>query len=311
MSAPILPVVIQGPAVAVWNGMHIYVQKNIEVKLNRESFNVETAEGMIDTRHKSQKYEVTLTPVGAMNQELFDGLYFAATDIGKSIFPASPELVIHSITEDKNYTFTRAGITKMPAVELVPTKTCWDSMTFTAIGEADVQPTDAAFMKVYGTPAAWGSGYDETEVLTDIYRAALGARSAPYDAMGSKEGFKIEPLVTVKEMHYADLGIAEIVVASLDVHCSFAPSNLTQQQIDVLLGLQDTVAVLPGQSYAKAGENLVISADAFVATLYQMGAKDAEHTFEIGEHQHKGMLWTSRRKFTAGVMQPLWDFSVV
>jgi hypothetical protein len=157
------------------------------------------------------------------------------------------------------------------------------------------------------------TSFDETKIISDIYSAALGARSAPYNNMGGMDGFEVNFNLLTKEVPNSDVGIADIIKAGVGITVSFAPSNLTEAQVDTLCAIQDTVAVLPGQPYAKANlpEDLVITGavSAAVFTFKQMGAKKSNRTYQIGEHRHTGMDFVNARKWTTGVGQALFSYT--
>jgi hypothetical protein len=310
MSTPVLPSIITGPAVIQENGHFIYVQKDIQVQYDRQSFFVESAHGRRDERHKSMAVKLTFTPVGELRTTADVAKYFphAPADIGKTIFKGA--VVVHSVAEGKTYTYARGGVSKFPKLTLGPTKTPFGDMEITCIGAAATQPTNAAFIKTIATAAFSDTSYDDTKVITDIYTMTIGARSAPYDAVGSIAGFEVEPQLTVKAIEAGDIGIADIIVSDLWLIVTFAPSNLTEAQVDALLGLQDTGAILPGQSYAKAGENLVIDSDAFTLTAARMGAKTAGFVFDKDQHRHRQLMFTTQRTGNITSSTALWTMTV-
>jgi hypothetical protein len=310
MSAIVLPSIITGPAVIQENGHFIYVQKDIQVNYDRQSFFVESAHGRRDERHKSLVVKITFTPVGEFRTTADVGKYFphGPADIGKSIFKGA--VVIHSVAEGKTYTWHRGGVSKYPKLFLGPTKTPFGDMEISCIGAAATSPTDSDYLKTIATVAFSDTSYDDTKVITDIYTMTIGARSAPFDAVGAMNGFEVEPMLTVKQIEAADLGVADIIVSDLWLQLMFAPSNLTEAQVDELLGLQGADVVLPGQSYAKAGETIIIDSDAFTLTAARMGAKNAGFTYDKDEHRHRQLMFTTQRSGNITSSTALWTMTV-
>lgn len=310
MSTPVLPTIIAGPAVIEENGHFIYVQKDIKVDYDVKSFFVDSAHGQRDERFLSRVVKLTFTPVGELRSTADLAKYYphGPADIGKSIFKGAVK--IYSLVEGKHRTYVKGGVSKFPKLFLSPTKTAFGDMEMLCIGDPAVLPTDAAHLKTITTAAFADTSFDDTKVITDIYTATLGARSSPYDAMGSIAGFEVEPIVAVKEIAAGDVGIGAIVVSNLWLKVMFAPSNLTEEQIDALLAVQDTGALLPGQSFAKAGEDLVIDSDAFTLTAKKMGARSAGFVYDKDEHRHRVLEFTTQRQGNITANTTLWTMTV-
>jgi len=311
MSDIILPLFEQGPAAVIFDGYTYYSQAGVSSVLRRESSNIQSdMHGQIDERHKSQRQEISFVPVGELEQ-MSKYFPYAVADIGKSIFGATNKpVVIHTYADGKTVTFPRAAITKLPSLHLGPNKTPFDTMTITAIGKRVTQQTDSAWWKTIASVAFSDTGFDDTKIITDVYNAALGARSTPYDAMGAIEGFKFDVNLGLKDVMDDGTGLHDIILQSMTGQVSFAPNNLTESQIDALLSLQNSGVMVPGQSYAKADEDLVITADAGVFTLYKAGPKDNSVEYQTGTPRPKEIVLVSKRTWTGGVPNELFDFSL-
>lgn len=313
MSTIVLPTIIQGPAVVEHNGKFIYVQKDVSVKEATETLEIASAYGGRGKRFKSRTVKIGFTPVGDMISTAdFNKLYpFGPTSIGKSIFGATPTVKIHSLTEGKVHCFSRGGISKYADLSLGPTHQPLGSMEITCIPKAASQPTAVDYWKAaLATETFADTTFDDTKIFTDIYNAALGARSAPFNAMGSMDGFKVTPELKVKPIPAGDIGIADIIVDDLDCSVEFAPSNLSDDNIDTLLALQGTGALVPGQAFGAANEDLVIDSDSFSATIYRAGASESDRTFEKGEHRMKALKFVTQRYGNIPTASPLWLFTV-
>lgn len=309
---PPLPSIIQGPAIVIFNGQSYYFKGGIKRSVKRATFDVESdAAGFSDRRLKSTMVEISGTPAGQLTTDAAFGKLFpyAVTDIGKSVFGnADAPLVIHT-KAGQTITYARAALTKLPGLRLKPTDTLFGDITFTCLGKSTVQPTAAGSFNAVASSAFTDATFDGDTIKTARYQAAWGA--APYDVMGSKEGFEIDIAMDLQPIEVDDFGVVDMVLKSLVATAKFAPSNLTEDQVNTLLATQDADVVLPGQSLAKAGRDLVISSDVFAATLYKAGPVDADSSFDVGQHRHGDITWVSRRSWTAGTANPLWLFDVL
>jgi len=90
----------------------------------------------------------------------------------------------------------------------------------------------------------------------------------------------------------------------------FAPANLNETQLDTLLAVQGSSAILPGMSLANAGTDLVITSTPLNVTLKNAGPKDAEYIYTVGQHRFQGVTFMNKHTFTAGAANPLWSFTV-
>ena len=309
---PPLPTILQGPAIVIFNGLAYYFKGGIKRSLKRSTFDVESdAAGFSDRRLKSTVVEISGTPAGQLTTDAAFGKMFpyAVTDIGKSVFGnADAPLVIHT-KAGQTITYARAAITKLPGLRLKPTDTLFGDITFTCLGKGAVQPTTAGSFNAIAAAAFADTTFDGDSIKTARYRVAWGG--APYDAMGSKAGFEIDIAMDLQSVEVDDFGVVDMVLKSMVATAKFAPSSLTEDQVNTLLGIQDADVVLPGQSLTKANRDLVISSDVFSATLYKAGPVDGESTFGVGEHRHGDITWVSRRSWTAGAANPLWLFDVL
>jgi hypothetical protein len=309
---PVLPNIISGPAVLIHNEYSYYSEQGFKLDFQRDSFDVvSNMHGVVDTRLKSDRMKISWKPDG---QIININKYFPyqPSHVGDSIFgkAAGGDTVVIQTKAGKRYTWQRGAITKLPKLSLCPTVPLLGDMEITCIGKTlTTQRTDAAFWKTAADQAFADTTWDDTKIITAVYKAAYGA--APYDAIGSMAGFEIEIAMDTKEITAVDVGIADIRLKGLKAMARFAPSNLTEAQIDTLLAMQGADAIQIGQSFARSDTDLVISSDVFQATIYKAGPVGYSMLYEATEHQLQGVEFASKRKFTAGVAQPLWLFEVL
>jgi hypothetical protein len=321
MANVILPTIIQGPAYVTHGGVTTFVQRDIAITVNSESWNPETAYGMIGERLKARTAKAVVTPVGmvtAANLNYYYREHLApATYIGTSMCASG--LVIVSIPSALKYTWAKAAKTKCPSLHCGPGKTAFGSMEFEAIGDPAIQPLTAAHLKTAEEAAgALSTGFEESSITSDIYKAAYGL--TPYDAMGSMDGFDIEFGLTPKKIAAGDVGYADIILASLDITASFAPSSLTETQVDGLLKLDGAEALLPGQEFARglaasAGTpiDLAITGTQLGAafTCKAVGAKEAGYSYQLGEHRLQAVKFVSSRRWATGAETALFSYTGV
>ncbi|ODU24768.1 MAG: hypothetical protein ABS95_01490 [Verrucomicrobia bacterium SCN 57-15] len=307
MSLP-LPSIISEPSVLVYNGNSFYSKDGFKLNYKRDTFKVVSdMAGELDERLLRDSVEISWNPAGQITA-INKFIPFTVADIGKSIFKLADNSVVIWTKSGKKHTWQRGAITKMPQLRLQPSDTLFGDMTITCIGKAATQPTDPAYFKAITSVPFADATFDETAILTAIYSAAWGA--APYAAMGAMNGFQIDIGMTTSTIT-CDLGIADITLSSLSAGARFAPSNLSEADMDALFDFQDAGAVLPGQSITKKDRDLVISSDVFSATIYKAGPKGYAQMFASGKQMHDAIEWGSRRTWAVGVADPLFALSVL
>ena len=307
------PVIIPGPAIVTFGGHSFYSKGGIKLSLKRGTFTVDSdAWGQTDERLKNQMWEVSFRPVGQIGAAADLAPYFPTLAlIGKSVFnpggAGDVPLVIQTLA-GQTITFARAALTKCPALKLAATDTMLADMTFTCLGKSATVLTDAAVQNALTATAFADTTFNGDSIITGRYTAAFGAN--PYDAMLAADGFTVNIEMKLSQPTEVDgFGIVDMSLEGITASATFAPANLTQAQHDTLLAFQGASAVLPGQSLAVAGTDLVISSSLFVVTIKKAGPKDAEYEFQSGVHRFKGITFGSRRTWTAGVSNALWTFA--
>jgi hypothetical protein len=315
MPTPILPNVIIGPAIITWNGKSYYSKAGITASFKRDTFNVETDfDGQIDERVKAQRTEITFQPDGQVSG-LNKYFPYAAAQIGSSVFGASPlPLVIQTkfggaSNTGQTITYPRAAITTLPQLRLRPGDTLFGDITFTCLGNPTVQPNTAGAWQAIADAAFADTSFDETAIITDIYTASYGA--APYNAIGSMAGFELDFAMATETISSDDFGVVDMILKSLTATAKFAPSNLTEAQVQALLNNQGTGYVFPGQSLSKNNTDLVIAgsgngAHTLTVTIKNAGPKQATFMYAANKHRFNAVEFSSKRTWTSGVANPLW-----
>lgn len=331
-----LPTIIQGPAVVVLDGVGIYSEGDITLKRSRETVNPKGQLGNLGERFKSEKTVISFKPIGLYDETVFPKLcpYGTAAETvasGASAMPGFPvctkTVVVHSIIQDKKWTFAKAGVTKMPTITASAGKTLFGDIEITAIGDPTKEPDAADFSAVISSTADWGTGLDESKIVTMPWSLAVGSRSSPFNAIGAQEGFELSLDMSVKEIFDENMGIASIILENVEPKLKFAPNNLTALQIDELCHWGVVTSgndnLKPGQAIARgfgtsnsyAAENYVLTATdptgrALILTLYAAGAKDYDAALGVGIQQHRSIMAVPMQKFTSGVKQKMFDFII-
>ncbi len=313
MADPVIPVVIRGPAVIIRDSNTFYTQGNIAVKRKRPTFDVVSDMfGKIDTRVAGVEVtEIEFTPVGEIENM---AKYFpygptslvSTVSIGTSIFGAADVSTVIHTKAGQTITYSRTAITKTPTLNLSPKKTIYGPMTITAIGKSSTQPNTDGYIKTIAATAFSDTSFDPTKIKTSIYSAALGTRTAPYNAMGAREGFEVECALETDEVQDDSWGVVDMILASMKWTCKFAPNNLTEAQVDALVNSQGTSVIKVGESVAKGpagvAENLVITGDNLVVTLNNVGIVTAEHGYGAKIDRNGTIEFTTKAGFTTGAM---------
>ncbi len=302
------PDIISGPAIISFDSYSYYTEGDIAVKLNREVTDIKTSmHGKIDERLKSQSVEISFTPAGEA-ENIAKYFPYGVSNIGAKLFTATDKpLEILTLAGEK-ITWHAAALTKMPPLRLGVGNTLFGDMAFTCLGKDNTEPTNAAYFKSVASQVFSNTDFDETKIVTNRYTAAYGA--APYAAMHSLEGFEIEIGMELRNQMVDSFGLTNIILAGLTATARFTPAGLTEAQVDTLLALQDTGAVLPGESLAKAGTDLVITGGDVSATVHKAGAKIVETKYGMESERHGQLEFMARRSWTAGAANALFTFSV-
>jgi hypothetical protein len=210
--------------------------------------------------------------------------------------------------------FPRSGVTKAPTLLLGIGDIFDDAMQWRCMGEPVEAYTESGHFRTLTEAALPVGDFDETVIRRYRYTAALGAEASPYDAIRAQTGFRLSVGYGVEEIMDDNFGLADLALKSITAGVKFIPSNLSQAQIDTLLKLNGSGALVPGESIAKGSNALVIEGEdadgGFSATLHKCGFSDADTSFEIGKLNAGEIVAVTRRTFTAGASDPLVTFTV-
>ena len=302
----VLPIVISGKSYIKIGSVVIYMKKGLTITDEAVGWDTESQWGPTGKRHKARALKISGTPEGELTAGLLNYFYALLLttgrgNLGKSILGQA--VTVYDLDTADSYALNSAGLFKPPDMMLGPGATVFGDATWIGIGDISKQPDDAAFLATIGALGTPDATRDESAIVTDIYKAALGARSTPFNGMGSMNGFKISIGQTNKLFECGDVGYGDVKALAVSLGCSFIPSNLTAAQFLTLRTMQDTTAILPGHEYAKAGEDLVITGTQtnWIFTLKQMGVEKAEQFYGADDYRNKEVTFVNRSRSGSGL----------
>ena len=305
-----VPLRITGPAVIVFNGQTYYFQDGLKgsLKRNTESIKVDNF-GEIAMVAKNFVVEFTGKAAGVLDATYLDSMFpNPRNKHGQSIFGASdlPLIVWAQHPFDgsdlNKVTWQRGAISKSPTVLCSATKgqIINGEITFTALMASDFDLIAAdAWYSAVNAPYT-GTTLDLNDIRYARYTAALGSRSSPYDSMLAIDGFVLESTFGTKDIEVDNFGIIDRVydADSYVATCKFKPANLTKAEVDALIRIQDTTALLPGDVIGGSNEDLVISSDTFIVTLLNCDASDSNDLYQTGVLQRGEVMFINAANFT-------------
>jgi hypothetical protein len=298
-----IPLRITGPAVVIFNGVTYYFQDGLkgELKRNTENITVDNF-GAIAAVAKNFIVEFTGRPAGVLDATYLTSMFpDARNNHGSSVFGATDlPLVIwaqHPFdgTDLNKVTWKRGAISKSPSIMCTATRgqIVTGEMTFTALMASDFNLTSASAWYSAVNATYTGATLDITKIRYARYTAALGARATPYDSMLAIDGFTLDATFTTKDIEVDNFGVIDRVydASSYIATVKFKPANLTKAQVDSLIKIQDTTALLPGDVIGGNNEDLVISSNKMIVTLKNCDAASSEDFYKTGTLQRGEVMF--------------------
>lgn len=322
-----VPLRITGPAVVVFNGQTYYFQDGLRGSLKRNTEGIKTDNfGEIARISKNFVVEFSGKPAGRLDATYLGSMFPNARNLhGSSVFGASDLPLIvwaqHPFdgTDLNKVTWARGAISKSPTILCSATRgqIISGEITFTALMASDFDLTAADAWYTAENAAFTGDLLDPDQIRYGRYVAALGVRSAPYDAMLAQDGFTLEATFGTKDIEVDNFGIIDRVYDADNyvATCKFKPANMTKADVDALIKIQDTSALLPGDVIGGGNEDLVIASDAFSVTLKNCDAADSADLYQTGVLQRGEVMFINALHRTgtgsAAVIDPALTFAAV
>jgi hypothetical protein len=293
------PTYLQGPCCIEFNGGFHFATGGVTVDPGIETSDTPSDfAGNLGKSLKAAKWTISFTPVGELKN--FSYLFaYGASALGKRIFnPASAAnkpLKIHTWEDQQSISFPRAAVGKSPSLVFSPNKTVFGSaVEFHALGDNTVQPTVAGFWRAITGSDTFPSQFQAELVTKERAHAALGSRSAPYNAMTALQGFTFDTNYQFKWLEDDETGYADCVLESILPTTTFIPANLTQAQMDTLAAMEGSSAVRIGKMIGVIGEHLVVASENLTLTHKAVGVIKYGETYQTGTHRLREMTYTSR-----------------
>jgi hypothetical protein len=309
-----IPLRIHGPAIVQFNGVSYYFKTGLKVAVKSRAVNIDTdAFGVIAKAKADIVVELTGTPVGQIDSTSLTGQWpYVPANIGASVFGASDvPLIVQTINDGQQITWSRGAITKYPSVLLSATKgTIYKGdITFSCLQASSFTPTSTTAWKSIASEAFADTTFAGSKVRMAQYVAAWGS-SSPYSAMLAQEGFELTPAIKCENIVDDNFGVIDMVLKSMEGSVKFKPSSLTEAQIDTLIELQGSSAMLQGAVPADTGHNLVITSSLLVATLVQAGAVDYDLMYATGKLRAGEVMFNNVMTFTSGAPNAIFTFAI-
>jgi hypothetical protein len=308
------PIRIHGPAIVTFNGVSYYFKTGLKGSIKRTRAKIEVdAFGQIAEVAKDCVVEFTGTPAGSIRAaDLAGQMPYTPAMVGQSIFGNTDvPLVVQTINDGATITWSRGAISKYAPILLSATQgTLYKGeMTFACLMASNFNITSATAWKDITSTAFADATFDSSKVRMAQYTAAWGSTS-PYNAMISEDGFTLTPAIATDNISVDNYGIIDMTLKSLTGTAQFKPANLTEAQIDTLVELQGSGAMLPGAAIGDAGQDLVITSSLLVATLKMAGAVDYQLMYATGKLRAGEVAFGAATTFTSGVPNPLFTFTI-
>jgi len=304
-----VPLRITGPAVVVFNGQTYYFQDGLRGSLKGNTANITVDNfGAIAAVHTDFIVEFTGRPAGLLNAAYLGSMFpdarnkhgssvFGSTDLPLIVWAQHP----FNGSDLNKVTWARGAISKSPTLLCSATKgqIIGGEMSFTALMASDFDMTAADAWYTAVNAAFSGGALDISLIRYARYTGALGVRTAPYDAMLAIDGFVLEATFATKDITVDNFGIIDRVydANSYVASCKFKPANMTKAEVDTLIRIQDTTALLPGDVIGGGNEDLVISSAAFTVTLKNCDAASSEDLYQTGVLQRGEVMFINAAKF--------------
>lgn len=298
------PTIIAGPAIIQFNSQTYYTEGDITVGLARETFTVQSsAHGTLDERLAAQAVTISFKPVGALDV-VAKYLAHAVTAIGGLLIdPASLKSVVVWAKDGRKTTWGAGFISRLPSFNLSAIATAIGEMELTVLGNPTKALDAADAWNVFATAALSDTSFDPTKIVTPQYLATWGTALVDCE---SETGFLVEPSIGIAMKRVANWGNVNALLTDITLGCRFTPVGIDEDDLWAALALQSTGAVLPGESLAKAGDDLVIAGGAVSFTLHNAGPRSAGTRYGLEPLRVGEVGFATKRTFTAGVADPLW-----
>ena len=310
-----IPLRILGPAIVRFKGVSYYFKAGLKGAVKRTLARISVdAFGEIAEVARDCVVEFSGTPAGAIRAaDLAGQMPYLPCEIGQSIFGRrdSP-LVIQTLNDGAAITWRRGAISRYAPMLLSAARgTIYrGDMTFSCLMASDFNPGAPGEWKCIGQSAYDDASFDPATVRPAEYVAAWGG-APPYNCMIAQDGFLLTPRIATENISVDNYGIIDMALKCVSGSVSFKPANLTEAQLDALIGLQGGAALIPGKVIGDGGNDLIIASNLLVATLKRAGAVEYGLMYATGALRAGEVAFGAATTFSGGTPQPIFTFAVV
>ena len=303
-----------GPAIVTYNGVSWYFKSGLEYEVVASTSPIQTdAFGEIAKVFKDRMIKLSGTPVGVIRSgDIAGQMPFQPANIGASIFGATDTtLTVQTINDGQAITWTRGAIGKYAPMLLSATKgTIYSgNMEFYCLMASTFTLTGASAWNSITSAAFADTTFDQSKVRMGQYVAAWGSTS-PFNSMIAEEGFTFTPELSVKPLNVDNYGIIDYIVDSVTCSASFKAANLSEANVETMLALQGSGAMVPGAAIGDGGNSLIITGPHLVATMPGAAPFSSKTPFGKGKLRYGELKFASVTTFTSGVPNAVFSFTV-
>lgn len=291
--------IIRGPAIVVWNSLTFYSQGDIKVTMEQPSFEVSaSAFGKVADRSQGRLATIRFTPAG----KWITGLWpYGATAMGASIYGATDrDLIIKPLdTNNNQWTFYNAAITKMPPIQLSASKTLIGEVELVALGKENTAPgtADSLFLRAANTFA--DTSFSPADLVTQPYAAAWGAVSGFTDIQ-TKAGWQVDFNLSLSDVMSDTFGVIDKRLTGLEVVAKCEPLTVAASDLMTALGIHKA----RGASL-DSGNDLALTGTGVSLTVKNATIRKAEPAFGLEADLIGTLEFVAARKFTTGARDAL------
>jgi hypothetical protein len=310
--------ILRGPAIVTFNGVTFWIKDEIKIATRYDLFDiVVSGRGKLDERIQQIITEITFTPAGEIEgttpASVFEVLYpHTACTPGASAMPSTDKsVVVWPLNGKEKLTYSSGFVSKMPDILLSSVKTVMGQVTLTCIGTDNQAWSNASHLFALADAAFTDTSLTLANILTVPYSAALGALSAPWNAIQTKDGWVLSFDVGLDPQIVDDIGIFDWIYngnASVSAKCK--PIGIKVADLHGLMKLQGT-GVARGVSILDKAQTLVITGGASnpKATIYGCTLQAAQHAYAIGDRV-PDLEFKTLRTLNAGALVDLFKLEV-
>lgn len=205
-------------------------------------------------------------------------------------------LIIQTLTGEV-ITFHVAAVSAMPDLNLASTQTLLGSVTFEVFRKNGTPASTADSRYTISSAAYADTTFDPVNIVTQPYTAAWGA-VAPWDSFSSKNGFRVSFPMNLVPIEDDACGIIGRRLTGVRAEVRGQPTNVNESAALSKLLLQGAGA---GRGRRLIGDDLILTATGVYVAIYGASLIAAPQLFSSQADRAGEFVWSSARKFTAGV----------